>query len=196
MTLDQFIALLGALAWPLVALIAGVALVHAARLGFEAADSVARRIAETIHKVSHDATFDTSRRLDLLANVVQVSLPATIRAVANDSHAARQAVGHGPDPATRMAERAMELLLQTNGGFPAAHGDKVGRQLVREIREMYAELRTPTAGPANAPSASGEVVDDLTLDEPELEDGAGGRWGDGWDADDARAESDRMGELE
>lgn len=74
------------------------------------------------------------------------------------------------------AEASMLMLLQTNGAYPKAPGDKTGRAIVRELREMYAEIQraTPAPDPQRSAVVADPYEDDLTLDEPDdAEDGTG-----------------------
>lgn len=70
---------------------------------------------------------------------------------------------------TRTSESALLALLAANGGFLGGPGDKAIRQIVREVREMYAEIDNPTvvaeSEKVKVYAGAGEEVDDLTLDE-------------------------------
>lgn len=154
MTIDQTLHLLAVLAWPTVAV---VGLFAAYRLA-AAIEFSANRLGQ----VSHDKTLDTTRWLQLASSVLQSTLPATIRTVTSKSR---------DDLLRETCERALLTILGTNGGFPAAPGDHVARQIVREIREMYAELEKPTKPPerkhpeATSPS---ESFDFSAIDEFEM----------------------------
>lgn len=132
MTLDQFfLYLIAALAWPLVALISGTAFVHGIRLLVEAANDWRRTWLEGHLLIEERRT-------------------RTATAVARLQQPPAQVLGHDIERQTRMAERALELILGVNGGIPARQQDDATRMLVREIRKMYAELEKPTSGPAAA----------------------------------------------
>lgn len=61
------------------------------------------------------------------------------------------------DQLRETCERALITLLQTNGGFPASVNNEIGRELVREIRKMYAELAQPTPAPVRQAPLDGPV---------------------------------------
>lgn len=125
MTLDQFLYLIAALAWPLVALISGTAFVHGIRFLVEAANDWRRTWLEGHLLIEERRT----RTATAVARLQQPPAPV---------------LGHGIERQTRMAERALEIILGVNGGIPARQQDDATRMLVREIRKMYAELEKPT----------------------------------------------------
>lgn len=134
MTTDQFLTLLAICAWPTVALIAGVAFVHGVRLLVDGLFAAAS-------KVSHDATFDTTRKLQLASSVLQSTLPAMVHAIATPRPV------HRTDKLAATCEHALITILQANGGFPGSRGDDTTRQLVREVRKMFDEVNRPTPEP-------------------------------------------------
>lgn len=152
-TFDQWMHLLAVLAWPAVALIAGVAWVHGCRLLFDAMDNWKIYVGDAVC----DATKD---------------LCETFMAVA------RQV---GPVPATKRemiettCERALLAVLAARGGFPARQNEAPGRSLVREVREMYQELEQPTPRPEpvagnHAPGMTDLMVSPESLDEYLVDD--------------------------
>lgn len=160
MTFDQLVHLLAVLAWPAVAIIAGIAWVHGCRLLAEAAQNSAT-------KISHDATFDTTRKLQLATSFLQSTVPATLFGIVGKSQ---------KEKIQASSERALLAVLTARGGFPAKQGEAPGRSLVREIREMYAELDSPTPAPVPAPIG------------PEVATTGQAEGGDGLVADDIFAE--------
>jgi NifB/MoaA-like Fe-S oxidoreductase len=76
-----------------------------------------------------------------------------------------------PDPTrerlTVLAEDCVRLMVQGIGGFPKTNNGKMMRQMVRELREMYAEIEQPaprgpvTAAGIQVASAAGGEFDDI-----------------------------------
>lgn len=162
MTVDQTLTLLAILAWPTVAVIAGVAFVHGVRLLVDAAVDHSSRMALV------RADSDTKWR-NLVSAMVQSTLPATMRAVIDSAK---------PTEAST-AERALLTVLAAVGGIPGEREDEAVRQLVREVRKMYSELAHPTPEPAlrkRARDPEEEFLDEV-FGIQDSDDGAGS--GDG-----------------
>lgn len=69
------------------------------------------------------------------------------------------------------SERALITLIGSAGGIPGSPEDKVTRQLVREIREMYEELERPTIAVKLGSRQQRPVPDaEEDLDERDLSD--------------------------
>lgn len=160
MTIDQLLRLLSILIWPVIAVTVCTTILK----GISLFDKAAQSALFEIRASRKDAIFENTRWISFWASVLQSTMPATVRAcMPRDSEDARLA---------QTSERALLAILQANGGFPGKPSDHVTRQIVREVREMYAELQEPTvvAPVAAAPSRSpGPNSDDLTLDDPEAE---------------------------
>lgn len=149
-TFDQWMHLLAVLAWPTVALIAGVAWVHGCRL---LATALIDR-TQQLHDVANVA----------VSKICGAWMQTTARAA-------------GPVPVDweleRLAgtsERALLAVLAARGGFPARQNEAPGRSLVREVREMYQELEFPTPRPepvagSPAPGMTDLMVSPESLDE-------------------------------
>lgn len=151
MTFDQWTHLLAVLAWPAVAVIAGVTWVHGCRL-------VATALLDRTQQLSSAVNVGSSA----ISKICGTWMQTTARAA-------------GPVPvdweAERVAatsERALLAVLAARGGFPAKQSEEPGRALVRAIREMYSELDRPTPRPepiavAGVAGWSGELetVDDI-----------------------------------
>jgi hypothetical protein len=144
--MSTIIRLLAALSWPLAALIAGTALIHACRLLVDLAESC-RQSAEVWRK--------TWREVE------------TIRIAHEDNRVNWQRLDSA-DPIRLLresCERVLLAVIQTNGGFPGSPSDDVGRQLVREVRKMYAELERPTPARPQSDNRAQARAEDLTDDE-------------------------------
>lgn len=181
MSFDQFTHLLAVLAWPIVALIAGVAAVHCCRLLTEVLADESERWRKSNFEL---ALLVEERRSRTQSHIEQERIILERdRMSFDDPHRhprqltpemRRQAVG-------KAAETALMTLLAANGGFPGAANDDAVRQIVREVRKLHEEVDKPTPEPVGAkekvraPNA-GTDPDDLTLDEifgrpaPDLEE--------------------------
>jgi hypothetical protein len=130
-TPDQCMHLLAVLAWPAVAVIAGLAWVHGCHLLLEAVNELVDGSVETVAHVIPSA----------VGKICVTWMQTTARAagpVPVDWEAERVAV---------TSERALLAVLAARGGFPAKQSEEPGRALVRAIREMYSELDRPTPRP-------------------------------------------------
>jgi hypothetical protein len=148
MTFDQWMHLLAVLAWPAVALIAGVAWVHGCRL---------------IAEVWLDAQESRTKMLDQIRRQIW-----SIQGYWEGVNAERLR----PDPKKDVAvtsERALLAVLAARGGFPAKQAEAPGRALVREVREMYQELDEPTPRPEPALSTVGVGVGAGSVDDFDIE---------------------------
>lgn len=153
-TFDQWMHLLAVLAWPSVAVIAGAAWVHGCRL---------------IAEVWLDAQRDRTQQLHDVANVaVSKICGAWMQTTARAA---------GPVPADweleRLAgtsERALLAVLAARGGFPARQNEAPGRSLVREVREMYAELERPTPRPEPVAGSPVPGMTDLMVSPESLDE--------------------------
>lgn len=131
MTTDQTLTLLAIMVWPFVAVVACITLVHVARMIVEA-------LIDYQKYLKHESSFATSRWIELWSSVLQSTLPALVRAVAND-----RASGAKPN-IPRTAEHALVALIGSCGGIPGRPKDETVRQLVHEVRKLYDELEHPT----------------------------------------------------
>lgn len=145
MTTDQLLYLVGALAWPTVALIAAFAFLRGMSILEGIADSFIRCVNIHIAKTLKRALLVEERQSRTALAVARISSPGP---VANTGL-----------PET--CERALLAILANQGVFPWGPKDDGARQLVRELRKMYDELANPTPEPAR----TGLSADDLTLDE-------------------------------
>lgn len=146
MSTDQFLYFVAALAWPTVAIVSGIALVNATRIIASVLDD-AIRCAERFRQTYIETRLLVAERQ---------SRPPTPPTAA--------------DLVATTSASALLALIQTNGGLPSAPGDKIGRQLVREVREMYDEVHRPTPTPpatARQQSTLSSASDDLTLEDLE-----------------------------
>lgn len=142
MTINQFLNLLAVLAWPTVATIAAWALLRGIRLLVDAAAAKNRLLDQCRKDLSFYHGYWSTAYCEQRQDNNRAQL-------------------------TKTCELAMLAVLQANGGFPSAPGDKVGRQLVREIREMYAELERPTQAPERKRQ---QQVTDFGVDFSDLDD--------------------------
>lgn len=165
MTFDQFAHLLAVLAWPVVAIIAGVAAVHCCRLLTE----VLADESEHWRKSSFElALLVEERRSRSALLVAQASRPEDVFDIFDGK------TGLVAD----MAKTTLLTLLAANGGLPGSPNDDAVRQIVREVRKLYEEVDKPTPETQVAKEAlrapnAGDDADDLTLDElfgPEVVD--------------------------
>lgn len=166
MTFDQFTHLLAVLAWPTVALIAGVAAVHCCRLLTEVLADESERWRKSSFEL---ALLVEERRSRTAVRVARVNTWPDVVGQDETEMTAIVRAGIGRKMKVgRTAETALMTLLAANGGFPGGPKDDSVRQIVREVRKLYEEVEHPTPeSPAakdalRAPMAD---ADDLTLDE-------------------------------
>lgn len=174
MTFDQFAHLLAVLAWPTVALIAGVAAVHCCRLLTEVLADESERWRKSSFEL---ALLVEERRSRSALLVAQASQPEDVFDVFDGKNAL----------VADTAKTALLTLIATNGGLLGKPSDDSVRQIVREVRKLYEEVDKPTPETQVAKEAlrapnAGNDADDLTLDElfgPELVDEDMSDYGDG-----------------
>lgn len=128
MTTDQTLTLLAILVWPFVALVSCWSLYLTARLVVDA----------ICYNRSTESRASDLRWIEFWSSVLQSTLPALVRAVAND-----QANSTKPN-IPRTAEHALVALIGSCGGIPGRPKDETVRQLVHEVRKLYDELEHPT----------------------------------------------------
>lgn len=154
-TFDQWMHLLAVLAWPAVAVIAGVAWVHGCRLLLESVDAITSAVIRCVN----DNSGKWSRiALQGLARYADTHPPTDPRCLGMTTQV------------RETSERAMLAVLAARGGFPARQNEAPGRSLVREVREMYDEIRKPTPRPepvagSPAPGMTDLMVTPESLDE-------------------------------
>jgi hypothetical protein len=148
LTFEQWMHLLAVLAWPVVAVI------------------VCRTVMSLVYHGSR---------------VIDVLWPRAEKLVQQESTRWRDAVwrvadrispvpGSSAEAIEDTCERAFLAILSANGGIPASREEKALRALVREVREMYAELDQPTPAPPVAPRQPSTLdPDDL---DPDLDEEA------------------------
>lgn len=151
MTIDQTLTLLAIMVWPFVAVVVCVTLVHVARMIVEA-------LVDYRKYIKHEASFATSRWIELWSSVLQSTLPALVRAVANDQ------VNSTKPNVESTAERALLALIASNGGIPGRPKDETVRCLVHEVRKLYDELEHPTE-PVSVDGGDGGRDDDDLVSE-------------------------------
>jgi hypothetical protein len=145
------VELLSLLVRPITAIIVGGAFVHGVRLLVDAAESHNRELFRY-----------TTRVCSMIEEAIQATRSMTPK--------------HTPrDEVALASERALVALLQSNGGFPGAKGDDTTRQMVREIRKMFAEVDRPTPEPELEPQTGNQTTDGMlhdhfALDSDELDD--------------------------
>jgi len=64
----------------------------------------------------------------------------------------------GGDGLAALAEDLMRIIVNVNGGFP--NHPELGREIVRQLREMYDEIKTPTQRKSKSAGATVAVDDD------------------------------------
>lgn len=151
MTLDQFLHLLAVLVWPFVAIVGAIVVIRCTWLLVKTADEIANQWRRTwlerslLVEERRASTALTVARTQARMDVKSADMPARV---------------------TASCESALLAVLQANGGFPGSRDDHVTRQMVREIREMYAELESPTKAPPAPPKSSvATFVDEFYDDE-------------------------------
>lgn len=136
MTIDQILTLLAILAWPTVAVIAGVAFVHGIRLVVEV-------VADQHGRGRFHLAAEGAKNRDVAFRLIDLLVLASSKLLERES---------------RTAEEALLAVLSARGGLPVGEPgaeDQVVRQLVREVRRMYDELRNPTPEPERRTPESG-----------------------------------------
>lgn len=121
---DQILQLLAICAWPVVALIAGTAFVRGIRLLVEVMKSLIGCADRWRKEWWEIATYQSE--VTRMQSAIVYDKKSTLETT---------------------CERALITILQANGGFPGAQGDDTTRQMVREIRKMFAEINHPTPEP-------------------------------------------------
>lgn len=158
MTVDQTLHLLAICAWPAVALIAGTAFVHGIRLLVDATESILSCVESWRKTYLETQLLLESRRSDTAVGVASIQSRTSTRKDLPPT-----------DKVRLMSEQALLAILQANGGFPGSRGDDTTRQLVREIRKMFAEIERPTPEPEPLTvTGKAEYVD--SFDVGDLED--------------------------
>lgn len=153
-TFEQWMGLLSVLAWPVVAVISGWAFVAGCRTlngsresQTEALGALGRTVG-AIWNNQYGAKHE-ERMLELRSKIGDATSFAKIR----------------QRELAFTCERAFLAILAANGGIPASREEKAARALVREIREMYAEIESPTKAPPSKSRTSSPLdYDDLDPD--------------------------------
>lgn len=199
MTTDQTLTLLAILAWPSVAVIAGVAFVHGIRLLVEAIFDQTARMAlakaasdDKWRTLANQALARTTQSVDAVHHTLvnhrqhlkhEASFETTrwinfwSSALQSTLPATVAAVIASTKPTeTSTAERALLTVLAAVGGIPGEREDEAVRQLVREVRKLYSELAHPTPEPP--PRKRARDPEEEFLDEvfgiQDSDDGVGG----------------------
>lgn len=151
-TFEQWMRLLSVLASPAVAVISGWAFVAGCRIlnGSRESQIEALGALGTTLKVIWNSEYAAKREAHMmeLHKVGDTTSPTKIK----------------QRELASTCERAFIAILAANGGIPASREEKAARALVREIRDMYSEIESPTPAPPSKPHTNSIDYDDLDPD--------------------------------